>query len=1187
MARKKKSAISRPQHDIDLENNIDSLYSKFNGPSNDQISNQQESNSTLELLKQIQQQPPQQQQQQQTYSSYSSSSNYLANYQSNHSSIIYPQAESKSIQTQPTTSYNYSSYSNSPNHGSNGISHQQPTYVIDDKTPTPPPTTKFLSNPSKISNSSPPQAPSLQQQPQFGQKQPLFGEQPAPITQQQIHCPSPPKPIPVYSLSSESSLKSPPITPDQISIISNPQKQVNGQAQSQVNGQAQSQVIGQAQSQVNGQTQKQQSDSQIPPPPPPPTEKPARVVTSTKELAESTISATPTLKETDATSKDVTTTISKPKITIEKFPKAAIPTSMATTTTTNPTNTTTPTLIPTTSNPNTEMFSATNTTTTNAPTKPIMSASAATTASTKPLISLPSGPAQNQSYKRPASIQSSEPSYKRRRAYESTSIPSNRQGIDTYIPKPQSQASSSTSTSTPASSFASVPKLASSSSPTLKDESSKTDYDFAGFEKNRAHRLYNETEILKYLKENKHHPKLKIAFFTTQADHFLKLAHESIVKDKTCNFDTNYRKFIKAAIKSLLILLKKYDQHMWPELKISTYFKLAKIYFDETESYELADKYINKAIVISKKDNLPREGFFCDLLLIQIYEKIDLQAASSFIGRRIDQYQDRPSNVFGQCFKLMRIRNLLVTETSLAFIHLQRLLKEQTLNHTIKKIANLYLANLLTHRGDPAKAIEIIKNIDESKETKHPFKAYILMTRLLAFMSLNQYAEAKSVGKQLVNVISECEKSKWNHWLPHGEIKFTIKVDPDDYKSGEIKFLIPWLTVAEFKIIFYLITSVSIMHGKKEQASVGFEKALKSLTKAKNELRNNEVVSRYVTIETSRQKIIKLKFLRYLVQFYQQWFSFLNNDMKIQQINEFMIANNEFFTKEEYIIFKSLYANMYYIIGIYYHSKGDIQAAKYYYLKVRNMTTLIDQSPSVSLVQLNAGIGCYPCNPQGRFSELYIFSTIQLVMLLDFEIDQMLEIQKSNKLMLINETIRNQMGNDLALALQSSKHSDIFRQNFISRNEISRVTINIIMSILHNVEPPKENFRSILNRLGDNTYFYLIYFLVSIAYSYTAYSGEKLRILKTCSEILPSSKALEVDTKHGKMMISSSESSDSCRVFLLRDLIQGYLANGDRDKVEMINLQLERFCELLENKYETLTNNVIYDSDVEKFKTSN
>ncbi|KAI5964662.1 uncharacterized protein KGF55_001731 [Candida pseudojiufengensis] len=780
------------------------------------------------------------------------------------------------------------------------------------------------------------------------------------------------------------------------------------------------------------------------------------------------------------------------------------------------------------------------------------------------------------SYKRRSTHEGQEPPYKRKKAFESSAP---RKPVDTYRPT-QNTTSSSSSLSRPTTSGNQEP---------TEYKTFDNDFDYVEFERNakKKEKSYGFRDVNNFLHNNAHY-KLKLAYYATQSEKFLKLAHESIVKDHTGEYENNYNNLIKASIKCLLVLIKKYDNNLYPKLKVSTYYKLAKILFEETQSYDLAQTYINKAISISKKEKYTREAFSCEIFLIQIYEKIDLQQAINFISRKIEQYQRDPHNIYGQLFKLLKIKYLFVNESSLAFVQLQRLAKEKDLNPIIKKVSTIYIAGLLIHRGDPSKALDILKDsdIDEAKETKYSVKCYILIIKLLAYMSLNLNRDAKRTCKALQAVYNLNDSKRWAHWLPTGEVKFGIQ----STNMSEIKFFVPWLTVREFKILYYLITSVSSMHSKLELSNIGFEKALKYVNKAEKEITNNIDNSKYMTKQSYEQQIIKLKYYKFLIQFYQQWYSFLTNDFKISYIKEFMNLNNKNFTKPEYIIFKNLYSNMYYIIGMYYHSKADIQAAKYFYMKVRNMTksTDLQQQPQLqsiqdSLIQINSGIGSDLCRPTGKFNELYIYSTVQLVVLLNYEINEMIEHDrlkeiKNNKLIEINGDIRNSMSDELANALDIPNHSDIFRSNFLTKNEIIRITIILIMSILHDFNPPDENYKFYMSRLNEKTHFYFIYFLCTMAYSLMSIGEDKRRIIDRCLKMLPNSNSQEIKTKtNGKILISTSESADSCRISLLEKLRSNYADLGDRKQVEMINLQLERLFNLLKVKYTTLSKNVIYE----------
>lgn len=68
-----------------------------------------------------------------------------------------------------------------------------------------------------------------------------------------------------------------------------------------------------------------------------------------------------------------------------------------------------------------------------------------------------------------------------------------------------------------------------------------------------------------------------------------------------------------------------------------------------------------------------------------------------------------------------------------------------------------------------------------------------------------------------------------------------------------------------------------------------------------------------------------------------------------------------------------------------------------------------------------------------------------------------------------------------------------------------------------------------------------------------------------------------VETPVGKEQVSTSESVDSCRVFLLRSLMEVDESNGLHTQVDLEKGQLERLCKLVAHRYTTLKENVTYD----------
>lgn len=692
---------------------------------------------------------------------------------------------------------------------------------------------------------------------------------------------------------------------------------------------------------------------------------------------------------------------------------------------------------------------------------------------------------------------------------------------------------------------------------------------------------YTKEQVEKFLNESLSHPNLKIAYFVQKSQELVHNAHESLVVDKSLQSVLNYHKFIKAAIKCLLILVKKYTKELNPHLLVSIYYKIARLYLDETESFDLAEAYATRAQTICRDHSLVEFQFFCDLLVIEIYEKIDITMVVGFAQRRVAYYEEGGFHLLATCLQLARMKYLLISDVTFALVNLQRFVKDPKLHPTVKEIALVYLAGLHNFRGDHAAAVELLRGY-EVKAAQQPFEAYVLMTKLLANVSLNNTPESKFVIKELMRILNEGEKSNWEQWQINGDIKFHIKGE----LNIEFDFVVSWLPVVDFKTMLYFLSGIAYLHAIGDRSKVCFEKAYSSIGHAQDDLKLNRNLAKYFTANEVQQRYLKLQYIRYLVQFYQQWQLFVNDDMRMVFLNDFMTANNKFFTRDEYTMFKPMYPYINYMFALYYHSRGDIQAAKFYYLKVRNMTSsLLENDASTSLQQMNNGLGGDTVRPHGNFSELNVYSTFHLIILLDYEVNEIMLKKDTAESQLAVEkftAIRNTLFDEFSTVnKQPPKHADSFQYNFVIYDKLLCMTLEIIMTLLRDIPPDLEikDLRLMLVKIGDKTTFYFISFILTyFLVIKTSGTNDKMRFVTKCLDVLPKSRCEMVQGPLGnKEQVSISESADSCRVLLLRELMEINKNIGFHKHVDMEKLQLERLYKLLALRYGTLEENVTYD----------
>ncbi|KAI3403650.2 hypothetical protein KGF56_003577 [Candida oxycetoniae] len=686
--------------------------------------------------------------------------------------------------------------------------------------------------------------------------------------------------------------------------------------------------------------------------------------------------------------------------------------------------------------------------------------------------------------------------------------------------------------------------------------------------------------------KNQSQVQLKILYFIQQSNRFIHAAHKQLHTE-------TYFQFVKAAIRSLRIILKKYERDMTSKQRVAVYYQLGKVYLEETENRDKAELYVTIASRICHEEFFVKEGFFCDLVLAKIMEKSSIQYLLSDLSTKISQYQEKGYNVFADCLALTRINYLLASDYSLALVSLQSLLKSSTLHPTIRTIATVYLCGLLIHRGDPSKGLSILKNIDRYSIPSQPFQAYYLLLKLSANLTLNRIAETKHVVAELYTLKGDCVRTYWSQWSTTGNIEIFMKCETKNNNAEEFNLILPWLSQTDFFIITFLLNGITYLGDKREMSKNFFEKALRQVEKSKEEVKKNH--SGNFSLSNVKERLIKLKYYKYMIQFYLQYHAFIIDNFKVPYIDEFMAANNECFSKTKHTCFRTHYPYINYMFALYYHRKGDLQAAKFYYLKVRNITSDFEEGKEEIeqkeendvcslLQQMSWGVGCDSYKPRGKFSELYVYSSLHLVALLDYEVKELMHCGTdiSKELFTKTSQLRNTIGEELKSLVTSNKgSSDLFQTNFLNENTLLKLTMNTILNTSQGIDVKIDQniLREHLYFVEEKTVFYLICFLFSLELSIQAgVSGEQEEILQKALNNLPFSKSeILVNGGSSVQQVSTTEPADSCRVFLLRDLHKIFVEKAEYGKADMYQLSSARLSKLLSYRYQFLANNVVND----------
>lgn len=702
------------------------------------------------------------------------------------------------------------------------------------------------------------------------------------------------------------------------------------------------------------------------------------------------------------------------------------------------------------------------------------------------------------------------------------------------------------------------------------------------------------------------------------SDFFLSKAHSIVLTTNTSQGQDDYFKLIKISIKSLLILVKKYHQHLNPHLQLYIYFKLAKIYLEETENISKADDYINKSIAIASRNNLVDIKFHSEFLAGQILEKSDTNLLQNYLNDKVDTYSKLGYVLYSNMFQILKFKNLFLHDFSTGLVILQKLSADKSVDNLIRVYCLIYQANLQLYRGSPKYSIELLEEAEKLLETEthqgtsnsahieddSPYPpqliAMLMIQKYLAYIQTD-FQEATRYTRVFSSFVSTQQRLGWKNWSEDGN--FTIQVKNILDNSPSLSYQISFLNSDEFVINFYFLTGINLLseiaNGKRKSKKV-FDKCLQIIDKQLNEMETPQPdssepsPSRNFPISHLTQSIFRLRFFRFSINYYQAWMGLLNDEAKaINYLNEFMLDYNEGkFSNEELCYFKLLIPKVFYLFGIYYHSIGDIQAAKYYYIKVRNITggilrddgakkakseelqnsissPIAPSNRQISYLQLSLGIGCENLVGEQEFNELFIYSSLHLLILTEFEVRMISNETQNNDMgttpQLSNLThylkLANVLHQDLNQIFQPKVTSNKFNTNFTGSNEMLQLTYHIVLRVLdYSTKLSIEELIKFDEKSADGICFPFFNNLVNyLIYTETTDVVQRSAYLEKCVAVVAK---------------STSDTERMICIFILRSLIQKFRSSGENDKANMGELQLEYFYKKLSEKIGFLRGNV-------------
>lgn len=666
------------------------------------------------------------------------------------------------------------------------------------------------------------------------------------------------------------------------------------------------------------------------------------------------------------------------------------------------------------------------------------------------------------------------------------------------------------------------------------------------------------------------------------SDSFVREAHELVLETNDIVGSKTYFKLIKLAIKALLILVKRYDYCLSPQLELAVYFKLAKLYFYETENIDRADVYINMAIAVAGRNNLLKMKFVSEFLASRILEKTNPGLFLNYLNDRISSYNDMSLTNLTDFLVLLKINYLLVNDPNTGVVLLQALSVNKTLSPVIRTLCTLYQCSLLLHRGSPNEAKALLDKLVPSMEDltlgqPSQIKAMFLLCRFAYFIQTNDHDGGKKALRDIANYINGERTTEWSTWKPDGTFILTVPLD-ETLGSQSTSFLITWLNSDEFVVVYYFLSGVHYImdSSTSKRAKKVFDACLTTIDNQMMELTKATESRRNFAIDHLTNKIVRLSYIRYSVAYYQAWYSFMNNDFTgIAHLESFIKAlNSDEFTTEELCYYKLLIPRILYLLGVYSHFRGEKSTAKNYFLKVRNWTVLntMKKSREASPLQLNMGIGCESFSPENEFSELFTFSTFHLVLLTEFELRRLSTEAESN-FAISSEVERchlflTALYHDLTkiFAYEDKVTSNSFTMNFANSNKLLIVCYRAILAA-YTLHPVSGTVNQENVTLASSLSQQLVQMLED---SWIPKGASFVKALVLYVIYLGSLQLEERNAYFDKCVQQMSHATDNDNImalFVLRHMLQRSQQNGEHDSSEYLEIQIKAITDTVSSKF--------------------
>lgn len=479
---------------------------------------------------------------------------------------------------------------------------------------------------------------------------------------------------------------------------------------------------------------------------------------------------------------------------------------------------------------------------------------------------------------------------------------------------------------------------------------------------------------------------MQIAILLHASENFLTKAHSLVLSCNDISGAMSYYSYIRLAMKSLFMVIKEFRSRLSPVLETAIYHKLATIYLSETECLDQAEIYTVSAISMASRHNLVELKVTSELLYCQILELRHASSVSNYYCERQASYSELGYKPIADLFNWARIDNMLVNDVVSGTRALRSFNMRDDVCPTLRFCFLLREATLNLYQEafySPSLLTSQVQEILKKSQFPPQLTACFDLTLLATCAIKNDIASGKAVIRNISHFIHTQRKIDWAGWEEDGSVLVQMRFS--DTSPDTIQVKLNWVNYHEYSILFYFFSGVLLVQSLdtfKETKKI-FEKCLSMVDLQLREL-TSTMNSRRFSVQYLTKSIVRLTFIRYSVIFYTTYMDFMHkNDFSgLNLIKKFIFClDTDNFTKEELCYYKMLIPKFLYLAALGYHSLGDTAAAKFYYYRVRILTSVTpaEKDNYISGLQKQIGVGCDALNSVGLSCELYIFSTVHLL----------------------------------------------------------------------------------------------------------------------------------------------------------------------------------------------------------------